>query len=227
MSSRSAQLDREIAEVLANPARVLSKSAAVAGRRSRATKRVTHAVVADAADVDDDEIFEVANDAFKEGDLRRAEDLVGQMREPWVARCVKKLTHIIPKTMFAPRIRSKRTLYKLYRPMLDRLGTKHRWVIATAAAYNPDATLLFPATEDGKVIEYIQIAARGEVNHDTVMKLLGFRVVECEGKPRKPRAKLSSSGTRGKSHTTKKSSGPSKPRKSHATKKQAGRRTGS
>ena len=181
-----AQLDREIAEALASPD----------GRRSRAWSRVSHAVVADVEGVDDDEIFEVANDAFKEGDLRRAEDLVGQMRDPWVARCVKKITHVVPKTILAPRRRSKRTLYKLYRPMAGRLGTQHRWVIATAAAYNPDVTLLYPATEDGTVIEYVELAALVEVNHDAVVKHHGYRVVECEGKPRKPRA----------SHATRKSS---------------------
>lgn len=174
-----AQLDREIAEALASPD----------GRRSRAWSRVSHAVVADVEGVDDDAIFEVANDAFKEGDLRRAEALLGQMRDQWIARCVKKITHVTPKTIFAPRTRSKRTLYKLYRPMVDRLGTKHWWVIATAAAYNPDVTLLYPATEDGTVIKYAEIASRTEVNHDAVMKHHGFRVVECEGKPRKPRAK--------------------------------------
>lgn len=191
----SAQLDREIAEALAT--------------KPRAKGYRAHAVVADAEDVDDDEIFEVANDAFKEGDLRRAEGLVGQMRDPSIARCVKKTTHITPKSFFAPRTRSKRTLYKLYRPLFDSSGTEHWWVMATAAAYNPDVTLLYPATEDGKVIEYVAIIGLAEVNHDAVMKHQGFRVVECEGKPRKPRA----------SHATKRISGPRifSARRSHAT----------
>jgi hypothetical protein len=167
----AAQLNREIAQSLA---------------RTSSTRSHLNKPTVDTDVVDDEEIFKIASDAFKEGNLHRGEQLVAQMQHPLVARCVKKTMHVVPKSFFRKRRTSKRSLYKLYSPMRSRSGTKHWWVVASTSM---GETLVFPATEDGEIIEYDEIVPQGsETDHDAILKLHGYGVVTCGKKLRRPAA---------------------------------------
>jgi len=73
-------------------------------------------------------------------------------------------------------------LYRLSRPLKDYDGKGHRFVIVSAkdVMFSGPETYIFPATEDGEIVDWMEMPGsfRGSLDHNQALRNAGYEVVD-------------------------------------------------